>query len=179
MSISTARGFWRPTLVALVLSALLAGCKPAATDTAAAETPQAEATEWPAPGPTQRAVQYDVAAVEFGEPGALTNPGTPLAKGEPAWLNQTATYVDQEVTGPVALSVLDVRALDASIFDQYSNAADFAEYTPYAITFQQQWFYDIPEGSDPVTTAPFPPMEDGTDAEYPTGPFGFGAAKHT
>lgn len=149
------------------------------TDSADAETTEAEVTEEPTSEPTQLEVEYDVAAVEFGEPGALTNPGTPLAKGEPAWLNQTATYVDQEVTGPVGLSVLDVRALDASIFDQYSNAADFAEYTPYAITFQQQWFYDIPEGSDPVTTDLFPLMEDGTDAEYLTGQFGFGAAKNT
>ena len=35
----TARGFRRPTLVALVVSASLSGCKPAATDTAAVETP--------------------------------------------------------------------------------------------------------------------------------------------
>lgn len=39
MSISTARGFRRPILVALVVSASLTGCKPAATDTAAVETP--------------------------------------------------------------------------------------------------------------------------------------------
>lgn len=150
-----------------------------ATTETDAETADAEETEEPTSEPTQLEVEYDVAAVDFGAPGALTNPGTPLAKGEPAWLNQTATYVDQEVTGPVGLSVLDVRELDPSVFDQYSNAADFAEYTPYAITFQQQWLYDIPEGSDPVTTDLFPIMADGTDAEYLTGQFGFGAAKNT
>jgi hypothetical protein len=148
-----------------------------ATDTDAAD--EAEVTEEPSSEPTQLEVEYDVAAVEFGEPGALTNPGTPLAKGEPAWLNQTITYGEEEVTGPIGLSVLDTRELDPSIFDQYSNAADFAEYTPYAITFQQQWFYDIPEGYDPTTTDLFPLMEDGTDAEYLTGQFGFGAAKNT
>jgi hypothetical protein len=144
-----------------------------------AETTEAEETEEPTSEPTELEVEYDVAPVEFGEPGAVTNPGTPLAKGEPAWLNQTATYGEEELTGPVGLSVLDVRALDASIFDQYSNAADFEGYTPYAITFQQQWFYDVPADYDPTTMDLFPLLEDGTDAEYLTGQFGFGAATNT
>lgn len=131
------------------------------------------------PTPTELAVDYDVAAVDFGAPGAVTGPGTPLTKGQPAWLNQTATYGEQELTGPTAVSVLDVRALEPSIFDQYSNAEDFAGYTPYAITFQQQWFYDVPAEYDPTTLDLFPIKEDGSDAEYLTGQFGFGAATNS
>lgn len=69
-----------------------------------------------------------------------------------------------------------MQTLDTSIFDQYDNAEEFAGYTPYAIVFQQQWFYDVPEGFDPMTTDLFPVKEDGADAEYLTGQFGFGAA---
>lgn len=143
-----------------------------------AEDVSVEPTEDPSPTPTLLEVEHDVAAVDFGAPGAVTAPGTPLAKGQPAWLNQTATYGDQELTGPIGLSVLDVRALDASIFDQYSNAEEFAGYTPYAITVQQQWFYDVPADFDPSTTDLFPLKEDGSDAEYLTGQFGFGATRN-
>lgn len=147
-----------------------------AGDPAEGETTEDVVEEEPAEDPTELAVDYDVAAVDFGAPGAVTGPGTPLTKGQPAWLNQTATYGDQELTGPTALSVLDVQPLDASIFDQYSNAEDFAGYTPYAIVFQQQWFYDVPAEYDPTTLDLFPIKEDGSDAEYLTGQFGFGAA---
>ena len=146
-------------------------------DEATEDVVEEEPTEDPTP--TELAVDYDVAAVDFGAPGAVTGPGTPLTKGQPAWLNQTATYGEQELTGPTAVSVLDVRALEPSIFDQYSNAEDFAGYTPYAITFQQQWFYDVPAEYDPTTLDLFPIKEDGSDAEYLTGQFGFGAATNS
>lgn len=153
------------------------------TTTDADESTDSEATEdvveeEPSEDPTELSVDYDVPAVEFGDPGAVTGPGTPLTKGDPAWLNQTVTYGEEEVTGPTAVSVLDVRALEPSIFDQYSNAEEFAGYTPYAITFQQQWFYDVPAEYDPTTVDLFPIKEDGSDAEYLTGQFGFGAASN-
>jgi hypothetical protein len=195
-------------LIALVLAAVLGltACgddgTPAPADHATSESPTATATPEPDDldvdeagreetdldpsdlddeSPALLETEYAVEAVDFGEPGAVTAPGTPLSMGEPAWLNQTVRYGTDEVTGPAGLTVLDIRELDPSVFDSYDNAEDFADKTPYAILFQQQWLYDIPEDRDPQTLALFPMLEDGSDAEYVTagGGLGFGRATNT
>ena len=117
-----------------------------------------------------------ITAVDFGAPGEITRPGTPLLKGEPAWLSQSAT--DPEVTDTVGISVLDVRPLDAAMFESFSNPETFAGYTPYAITFQQQWLGDTPEGIDPVVLDLFPIKQDGSTGEYLTNQFAFGASEN-
>lgn len=141
--------------------------EPTESETEAA--PEETATPEPSPTPTLLEVDYDVTAIDFGAPGAVTPPGSALTKGQAVWLNQTATYGDQEITGPVGLSVLEVRQLEPSLFDQFNNAEEFAGYTPYAVITQHQWLYDIPADHEPVTVDLFPLKEDGSDAEYLTG----------
>lgn len=84
---------------ALVLALGLAGCsadQPKEKD----REPAADASAAPRDvetGPLE--VDYEVEAVDFGAPGAVTAPGTALALGQPAWLNQTETYGEDEVSG--------------------------------------------------------------------------------
>ena len=161
----------------LALSLVLAACSGGGdgpTDSDAPE-PRDSGTRaaTPATSPEPLPVDYAVEAVDFGEPGAVTPPGTALPFGTPAWLNQTVTVDGADVTGGVGVSVLEVRELDASVFDQFSNADEFAGYTPYAIITQHQWLYDVPEGSDPETLDLFPLTQDGADANYLTSGFSF------
>lgn len=142
----------------------------------ATEEPTAEVTEEPTTeAPTALSVTYDVTPVDFGAPGDVTPPGTPLTKGQPAWLNQTVTVGEEEITGGVGVTVLEVRELDPALFDQFNNAEEFAGYTPYAIITQHQWLYDVPEGNKPTTIDLFPVKEDGSDTEYLTSGFSFNA----
>lgn len=156
---------------ALVLALGLAGCsadQPKEKD----REPAADASAAPRDvetGPLE--VDYEVEAVDFGAPGAVTAPGTALALGQPAWLNQTETYGEDEVSGGVGVAVLQVSELDAALFDQFSNAEEFAGYTPYAVITQHQWLYDSPEGYDPATVDLFPLDATGADTEYLTSGF--------
>lgn len=155
-----------------------------ATDAATVEeqessTPEPE--ESSSPAATSVATEYDVNAVDFGAPGTTTPPGTVLGMGQAAWLNNSTTYYDEEsneqtAEGGLGVSILEVRALDPSLFDRFSNAADFAGYTPYAIVVQFQWLYTLPNGEAPQGLDLFPLKEDGSDAEYLTGSYGFGAS---
>lgn len=160
---------------AIVLSVLLAGCSggddDAPTDVRTGSSADASAAEGSERGDGALPVAHEVEAVDFGTPAAVTPPGTALTVGQPAWLNQTVTFGEEEVTGGVGVSVLAVRKLDPAIFDQFSNADEFAAYTPYAVVTQQQWLYDVPAGSSPQTVDLFPIAEDGTDAQYLTSGF--------
>ncbi|ROR95819.1 hypothetical protein EDD28_0381 [Salana multivorans] len=139
-----------------------------------AETPDAEPTETESePEPeeetsssTALSTNYAAEAVDFGEPGATTDPGTQLAFGQPAWVNQTENFGEEETTGGVGVSILAIQELDASMFDDYENAEEFAGLQPYAIIYQVQWLYDAPEGYKPTSPALFPIHEDGSDAQY-------------
>lgn len=154
---------------ALVLALGLAGCS-ADEPKDKQRTPAAGASATPAEtGPLE--VDYEVEAVDFGAAGAVTAPGTALTLGQPAWLNQTETYGDQEVSGGVGVAVLQVSELDAALFDQFSNAEEFEGYTPYAVITQHQWLYDTPEGYDPATVDLFPLDATGADTEYLTSGF--------
>lgn len=156
---------------ALVLALGLAGCS---SDEPTSKDKDRSAGASAAPAPEQTgplAVDYEVDAVDFGAPGAVTAPGTALGLGQPAWLNQTETYGDQEVSGGVGVAVLQVSELDASLFDQFSNADEFEGYTPYAVITQHQWLYDTPEGYDPTTVDLFPLDATGADTEYLTSGF--------
>lgn len=144
-----------------------------AESTEAAETteetePAEEPTQEPSETPTVLSTNYAAEIVDFGEPGATTDPGAQLAFGQPAWINQTVTFGEEEVTGGAGVSILDIQPLDASLFDQFRNAEEFEGFTPYAIIYQVQWLYDTPEGHDPKGPALWPIKEDGSDANYLT-----------
>lgn len=161
--------------------ALLTACgtdDAAGTETSsAAETPQApteDVTEEVAEEETEPVEidrNLDAEAVDFGTPTQVTSPGTELALGEPAWVEHTSTYGEDEVTSVVGLSVLEIREGDPSFFSQYSNAEDFEDYTPYFIITQYQWTEDPPADQSPDAPALFPVADDGSDLEYLTGRF--------
>ena len=109
---------------------------------------------------------YDYEPVDFGAPGEVTVPGTALALGEPAWLEHTFSGDSGDYTGVQGVSVLDIVAGDASMFDDYSNAEEFEGYTPYLIVTQFQFAADVPES--PATVDLFPMLADGSDAEWLT-----------
>lgn len=122
---------------------------------------------------------YDVELVDFGEPGEITPTGTTLAMGEPAWLDNVTTYYDEEekeqtVEGKIGASLLEIRPLDASMFERFDNAEEFAGYTPYAMVMQFEWTYTVPEGERPGGVDLFPLKEDGSDAEYLTSGYLYG-----
>lgn len=161
---------------AIVLSLVLAGCSGGDDDVATSDAGSgagatSAASEAPERGSGALPVDYEVQPVDFGPAGAVTAPGTALTVGQPAWLNQTVTVGEEEITGGVGVSVLAVRKLDPTIFEQFSNADEFAQYTPYAVVTQQQWLYDIPEDASPETVDLFPIAEDGSDAQYLTSGF--------
>ena len=109
---------------------------------------------------------YDYEPVDFGAPGEVTEPGTTLAFGEPAWLEHTFSADSGEYTGVQGVTVLDIVAGDASMFDGYSNSEEFEGYTPYLIVTQFQFADDVPESPDTVDL--FPMLADGGDAEWLT-----------
>ena len=165
---------------ALALSLVLAGCSgggeepkaaPAADSTASSGTERSKGdsgTSGALP------VNHDVEAVDFGEPQAVTGPGTALALGAPAWLNQTYTGADgAEATGGVGVSVLGIQKLDPKLFDQFSNAEEFEGYTPFGVIVQHQWLYEIPADTTPETIDLFPLGRDGADVQYLTSGFAF------
>ena len=109
---------------------------------------------------------YDYEPVDFGAPGEVTEPGTSLAFGEPAWLEHTFTGDSGDYTGVQGVSVLDITEGDASMFEEYANAEEFEGYTPYLIVTQHQFADDVPEA--PATVDLFPMLADGSDAEWLT-----------
>ena len=145
---------------------------PVATKDAPEETVE---TEEPTEEP---AGNFDASAVDFGDFAEITAPGTPLTKGEPAWLTDSVVFSgDKEETQfTVGVSVLEVRELDVSLFDQFSNADEFANYTPYAIIVQHTWVEDAPGNNNQRTIDLFPVKEDGSDAEYLTSWLSFSSA---
>lgn len=160
----------------LTLALVLTGCSATSSGTKkddprdqSTSTSQESAAE--EPEDTTLDTEYDVQPVDFGTPGAVTGPGTTLPFGTPAWLNQTETIGDQEVSGGVGVAVLEIRELDTSIYNQFSNAEEFEAYTPYAVITQHQWLYDTPEGYNPTTEDLFPIAADGTDTQYLTSGF--------
>ncbi|TDE90391.1 hypothetical protein EXU48_18230 [Occultella glacieicola] len=145
------------------------GTDPTVAD-AAAEEPEEPAQEETTEEPEST---YDVDAIDFGDPAAVTAPGTPLTLGQVAWVERTVTFGETEVTGTQGISVLQITESDPSLFDQYSNADEFADYVPYLIVTQQQWVGDVPEDETPPSADLFPLLADGADAEYLTSQFSF------
>lgn len=159
---------------ALLLPLLLAGCGGASeepttdADAGAEETETTEVAE----EATEPAADVDYAAVDLGEPGEPTEPGTDLAFGEAAWVERPVDAADEESpTALVGVSVLDVVEGDPALFDTYSNAEEFDGYTPYLVVTQYQWTEAPVDGEDPPTVDLFPLAEDGTDLEYLTSGF--------
>ncbi|WP_022916443.1 hypothetical protein [Ruania albidiflava] len=111
---------------------------------------------------------YDYEPVDLGAPGEVTAPGTTLAFGETAWLEHTFSTDSGDYTGLQGVTVRDIAAADASLFEEYSNAEEFAEYTPYLVVTQHQFAEDLPAEVDPDTVDLFPMLADGTDAEWLT-----------
>jgi hypothetical protein len=173
------RRVWMASAAAVAGALLLAGCgggdtdepdagtDPTVEDVAADEPTEEETTEEPES-------TFDVDAVDFGEPGAVTAPGTALTMGQVAWVERTVTFTDDtEVTGTQGISVLQIIESDASLFEQYSNADEFADYVPYLIVTQQQWIGEVPADENPPSADLFPLLADGADAEYLTTQFSF------
>lgn len=151
---------------------------PVATEDAPEETEEPAETEEPVETeePTEEpAGNFDASAVDFGDFTEITAPGTPLTKGEPAWLTDSVVFGgdEEETEFTVGVSVLEVRELDVSLFDQFSNADEFANYTPYAIIVQHTWVEDAPGDNNQQTIDLFPVKEDGSEAEYLTSGFSF------
>jgi len=111
---------------------------------------------------------YDYEPIDLGAPGDVTEPGTTLAFGEPAWLEHTFSTGTEDYTGVQGVTVLDVAAGDASMFEEYANAEEFDGYTPYLVVTQHQFAEDLPADVDPDTVDLFPMLADGTDAEWLT-----------
>jgi len=176
---STVRPLLRAVPAVIAVALVVTGCsssggtkKDDPRDRSTTSSQQSSAAE-DEPEDTTLDTKYDVQPVDFGAAGDVTGPGATLPFGTPAWLNQTETFGDQEVSGGVGVAVLEIRELDKSIYKQFSNAEEFEQYTPYAVITQHQWLYDTPEGYDPTTVDLFPIAADGTDTQYLTSGFSF------
>ncbi|WP_430592981.1 hypothetical protein [Humidisolicoccus flavus] len=98
----------------------------------------------------------DVAAVDLGAAGEITEPGTTLAFEAPAWVDADGATV--------GVTVLDIIEKDESFWNE-ADAETFAGQTPYLIVTQFQY----PEGTNEderPQIALYPIYEDGTDAQY-------------
>src|SRR5699024_2008657 len=62
---------------------------------------------------------YDYEPIESGSRGEVTEPGTSVAFGGPACLEHTFSTGSEDYTGVQGVSVLDVAAGDASMFEEY------------------------------------------------------------
>lgn len=161
---------------ALLLPLLLVGCagEDPTTDAGTEDTaPEgSEETSETVEETTEPAADVDYAAVDLGEPGDPTEPGTDLAFGEAAWVERPVDPADEESeTTLVGVSVLDVVEGDPALFQSYSNAEEFDGYTPYLVVTQYRWTDAPVEGEDPAGVDLFPLAEDGTDLEYLTSGF--------
>ncbi len=95
-----------------------------------------------------------VEPVEFPEPAAV-EPGSKLALGEAAWVEQASagqTYL-------LGVAVLDIVEGEPWIWKNYQNADELYDLTPYFVIVQRQWLaadakYDI---------SLYPVLSDGTD----------------
>src|SRR5690625_3527239 len=54
----------------------------------------------------------------------VTDPGATLAFGEPAWLEHTFSTGTEDYTGLQGVTVIDIAAGDASMFEEYDNAEE-------------------------------------------------------
>jgi len=81
--------------------------------------------------------------VEFPDPVAV-EPGTTLALGEPAWVEQSSageTYL-------LGVAVLDIVEGEPWIWKNFTNTDELLDYTPFFVIVQRQWVavdekYDI------------------------------------
>lgn len=101
-------------------------------------------------------VETVVDAATFSEPVA-TEPGTPLAFGDPAWIPG-----NDEATGDtfIGVAVLDIVEGDPSFFEIFDNADEFEGYTPYYVFVQRKY---VSEEQNFDATI-WPMLADGTDA---------------
>lgn len=119
------------------------------------------------------APSYDIEAIDLGEPGEVTAPGTTLALDEPAWIEADVYRGDsgEPTTELVGFTVRDIIEREPSVWDQFSNAEDFAGDVPWAIIVQQT-FTGEPfeaeswvEGADVETESVWPLLANGDSGE--------------
>lgn len=163
---------------ALGLALVLAGCGGGGDDAPTTDAGSVEpggTTEEPT---TEEAPEYDVTAVDFGEPGE-TAPGATLAIGEPAWVVTQVTPEGSEATEDlvIGLSLLQIAEGSPDIWADWENASEFEGFTPYLMVTQYSYPNGLPEGvEEPPTPAIFPLLEDGSGASFIEAQnFGLGA----
>jgi hypothetical protein len=158
---------------ALGVGLVLSGCGGAGegddptTDAGSVDETAAEESTTEEPT-TEEAPEYDVAAIDFGEPGE-TAPGSTVVIGEPAWVITQVTPEGTEATEDliVGLSLLQVTEGSADIWADWENADEFAGFTPYLMVLQYSYPNGLPEGvEEPPTPAIFPLLEDGSGASF-------------
>lgn len=165
----------RPLAIAALLGAslVLAGCGDGSDETTDGGTTGSEA---PADGgeetseepTTEAAPEYDVEAIDFGEPGE-TDPGATLAIGEPAWVTTQVSVPDSEDPEDIAigLTLLDITEGTPDIWAGWENEDEFAGFTPYLMVLQYVYPDGLPEGvENPPAPAIFPLLEDGSGASF-------------
>ena len=120
------------------------------------------------------APSYDIEAIDLGEQGEITAPGTTLAMDEPAWI-EAEVYRgesgDEPTTEVVGLTVRDIIEREPSVWEQFSNAEEFEGDVPWAIIIQQT-FTGEPfeaeswvEGADVDTESVWPMLDNGESAD--------------
>ncbi len=100
-------------------------------------------------------------AVDLGETGEIAEPGTELSFHEPAWIDAEIERGDETVTETIGLTVRAVIERDASVWDEFDNADEFAGEIPWAIIVEQKYT------GEPYDTGLFGQGWFGT-GEYPT-----------
>ncbi|WP_420113690.1 hypothetical protein [Pseudactinotalea sp.] len=164
----------RPLALAAVLGAslVLAGCSGGSENTSdggGGTSPEET---------TQEAPEFDVEAIDLGEPGE-TEPGTTLALGEPAWVTTQVTPSDSDTAEDVqmGLTLLDITEGSTDIWAGWETEDEFEGYTPYLMVLQYSYPDGLPEGVEsPPAPAIFPLLEDGSGASFIEAQnFGMGA----
>lgn len=167
----------RAAVIATVLAAIAtAGCTVTlsagsstpsrTTDSAAPATTPGQTTTPDATEPTSTSPAA-LTAIDFGEPGASTEPGTVLTRGEPGWFTQTRTIDGEEISGTIGVTLVDIRELDPEIYEVTNDPGAFSGYTPYAVVIQYSWYFDLPAGADhQLPQGLYPLFDDGSSAPF-------------
>lgn len=100
-------------------------------------------------------------ALDLGEEGEITEPGTELSFGEPAWIEAEVERDGETTTETIGFTVRAVIERDRSLWDEFDNADEFADEVPWAIIVEQKFT------GEPYDTGLFGQGWFGT-GEYPT-----------
>jgi len=107
--------------------------------------------------------------------GSVTPPGTELGLDEFGWLEDTQSYVDEEVTYTVGVALRHIEALTEGDWpDLVENPEEFAGYSPVVLIVEQHVFGEVPEGYSPEGVDVFPIYADGSTAPYVVVDFALG-----